>query len=291
VTAEIPSANLLDRVQQYAREWRLEIEDVFETETSAIAFVNRRGQALVLKVVKRQGDEWNSGEILKTFQGKGVVPVYEHAPGAVLMQRLLPGHSLVDTAVNGRDEEATEIIAGVIKRTAAAESSDGSFAQRKAWPTVHDWARGFDRYIANGDDQIPIYWVETARRLYAQLCASQRATRLLHGDLQHYNILFDAKSGWVAIDPKGVIGEVEYEIGAALRNPCEQPDLFLSPAVVDRRLRQFTDNLKLNYERVLGWSFAQAVLSAIWQIEDTTQLDANNSALRLAGVIQRSYSI
>ena len=61
--------------------------------------------------------------------------------------------------------------------------------------------------------------VERAQRLYVGLCASQTSTRLLHGDLHHYNILRDGDRGWVAIDPKGVVGEVEYEIGAALRNP------------------------------------------------------------------------
>ena len=42
---------------------------------------------------------------------------------------------------------------------------------------------------------------------------------LLHGDLQHYNVLLDKDRGWVAIDPKGVVGELEYEVGALLRNP------------------------------------------------------------------------
>jgi streptomycin 6-kinase len=43
--------------------------------------------------------------------------------------------------------------------------------------------------------------------------------RLLHGDLQHYNVLLDRKRGWLAIDPKGVVAEGEFELGAALRNP------------------------------------------------------------------------
>ncbi|WP_373298360.1 aminoglycoside phosphotransferase family protein [Paludibacterium paludis] len=34
----------------------------------------------------------------------------------------------------------------------------------------------------------------------------QRCHRLLHGDLHHDNVLFDSSHGWLAIDPKGVIG-------------------------------------------------------------------------------------
>lgn len=100
------------------------------------------------------------------------------------------------------------------------------------------------------------------------------------------NVLFDSDRGWLAIDPKGVVGEVEHEIGAALRNPFEQPDLFASRSTIERRLKQFTRRLNLDYERTLAWGFAQAVLSAIWGIEDGFVVDATNPSLRLAEVIR-----
>jgi streptomycin 6-kinase len=47
--------------------------------------------------------------------------------------------------------------------------------------------------------------------------------------LHHYNVLFDIESAvWVAIDPKGVVGELEYEVGAIIRNPVENPGLYVS---------------------------------------------------------------
>lgn len=113
-----------------------------------------------------------------------------------------------------------------------------------------------------------------------------RQPRLLHGDLQHYNVLFDSDCGWLAIDPKGVVGEVEYEVGAVLRNPFERPELFLSRPTIERRLEQFTTRLDLDYQRALAWGFAQAVLSAIWEIEDGFAVDTTNPALRLAEVIR-----
>jgi len=122
--------------------------------------------------------------------------------------------------------------------------------------------------------------------MYVDLSGSQRSRRLHHGDLQHYNVLFDTDRGWLAIDPKGVVGELEYEIGAVLRNPDERPDMFLSPSVIERRVKQFTNRLNLNYERTFRWAFAQAVLSAIWGIEDGFSVDATNSSLRLAEAIR-----
>ena len=279
-------SELPNRLQEYAREWSVSVEHSFETESSIIAFGSRDHQAVVLKVVKQPGDEWHSGEILEAFDGNGVARVHHRVPGGVLMERLRPGSSLVDLSLNGRDEEATDILADVIRQTSARASSMSPLELPQHCPTVHDWARSFDRYLATRDDQIPMDLVAAGQRVYLGLCASQRQPILLHGDLQHYNVLLDADRGWLAIDPKGVVGEIEYEIGAALRNPFEQPVLFLSRSTIERRLGQFTSRLNLNYERALAWGFAQAVLSAIWNIEDGFAVDATNPALRLAAVMR-----
>lgn len=89
----------------------------------------------------------------------------------------------------------------------------------------------------------------------------------------------------MAIDPKGVVSELEYEIGAILRNPVERSEFFLSRATIERRVKTFSNKLNLDFERMLRWSFAQAVLSAIWEIEDGFEVDPTNSSLRLAKVI------
>ena len=90
---------------------------------------------------------------------------------------------------------------------------------------------------------------------------------LLHGDLHHYNILSAGREPWLAIDPKVVVGEAENEVGAFVRNrllPVSRPERLLA-----RRLDQFADELGFDRERILGWSLAQAVLSAWWSFEDS----------------------
>jgi streptomycin 6-kinase len=278
-------ADLLKRIQEYAREWSVSVDELFETEISLIASGVRRDQPVVLKVIEQTGDEWRSGEILSAFDGNGVVQVYEHAPGAALVERLRPGNSLAALALRGRDEEATDILADVMQRMSAG-SSMSQFELPMNCSTVHDWAKGFERYLATGDERVPMRLVLAGQRAYLELCASQRRPRLLHGDLQHYNVLWDSDRGWLAIDPKGVIGEIEYEVGAVLRNPIEQPELFITRSTIARRLEQFTTRLNLNYERTLRWGFAQAVLSAIWMIEDGFAVDETIPALKLAEVIR-----
>ncbi len=272
-------------MREYAREWRVSLDERFETETSVIAFGIRKDQPVALKVIKQTGDEWRSGEILAAFDGNGVVQVYEHAPGAALVERMRPGSSLAELALRGRDEEATNILADVMQRMSAC-SSVSQLELPENCPTVHDWAKGFERYLATNDQRVPMHLVLAGQKVCLELCASQRQTRLLHGDLQHYNVLFDSNRGWLAIDPKGVVGELEYEIGAVLRNPYEDPELFLSPSTIERRLEQFTKKLHLDYERTLHWAFAQAVLSAVWLIEDGFRVDETTPTLRLAEVIR-----
>jgi streptomycin 6-kinase len=124
--------------------------------------------------------------------------------------------------------------------------------------------------------------VHEGYELYQGLASTQGTTMLLHGDLQHYNVLFDNERGWVAIDPKGVVGELEYEVGAMLRNPVEQPEFFANAGTIKRRLEILTGLLPLNYTRALRWSYAQAVLSAIWDVEDGYRIEPHHPSLLLA---------
>ena len=90
----------------------------------------------------------------------------------------------------------------------------------------------------------------------------------------------------IQLDPKGVFGEIEYEVGAVLRNPVDRPELFLSRSTIEKRLEQFTTILNLDYERALRWGFAQAVLSAIWEVEDGHALETTDPSLKLAEVMR-----
>lgn len=267
---------LAERVEGHVREWGVAVEETLETHSSLLLFGRRGARPVVLKVVREPGDEWRSGEVLEAFGGEGAARPLEHAGGAVLLERLEPGTALAALSLGGRDDEATGIIAGVILRMSGRRATTRSFTK------VEDWAEGFGRYLSSGDERLPRELVTRAHETYLNLCATQRDVRLLHGDLQHYNVLFDERRGWVAIDPKGVVGEVEYEVGAALRNPYERPELFASAAAVERRLGIFAARLRLDPERALAWCFAQAVLSVVWTVEDGLPVGADSPPLLLA---------
>jgi streptomycin 6-kinase len=275
------TAELKARIAERVKAWGVRAERAIATGTSALVLGTRDGRSVVVKIAREDGDERRSGEIAAAFGGRGVVQVYEHVDGAALLELLAPGTPLVSLVRSGRDDEATEIIASLMRRMSPDEPPPGC-------ATVEAWGLAFERYVATGDARISRDAVNLAQRVYSELAAAQREPALLHGDLHHYNVLLDERRGWVAIDPKGVVGELEYEIGAALRNPYERPELLASPEVIERRLGIFQDALGIDVDRARGWAFAQAVLSAIWSVEDGHAVHAGSPALRLADAIGQS---
>lgn len=181
----------------------------------------------------------------------------------MLIERARPGEDLSGLVQAGRDDEATEILCKVMATLDRPAPAGATFR------TVADWGKGFarDREIAvmAGLDAALI---DRAEALFFELCASQAAPILLHGDLQHYNVVRDAARGWLAIDPKGILGEPAYETGALLRNPTANPELYADRRIIYRRAKSICERLGYDERRVLGWCFSQWILSILWAIED-----------------------
>ena len=234
-----------------------------QSQTSVVQFVRRGEERLVLKLITH-ADEAGQRAALLHFAGRGAVRLLDWEGPALLLERARPGEPLVRLVLHDRDDEATrlacDVMAGLHQQPAAAPAE---------LRTVEGWGRGFARVRAAGVERgVEAGLIDRAGQVYAELCASQGERVLLHGDLHHHNILSDEARGWLAIDPKGVIGERAYETGALLRNPMGRPDLFAKPQIVARRAAILSERLGLDPARVLGWAFSQAVLSALWSVED-----------------------
>jgi streptomycin 6-kinase len=255
-----------ERFAAHAREWNVTVHEIRTTETSQLGFGTRGKQPVVLKVIRKEGgEEWRCGASLNAFGGQGVVLPLAHAPGAVLLPRLIPGHDLASVCARANDDEATRIIASLIGRMSEARDVLDGVA------SVDRLHADFARYRFGTEGLIPSDFVDQAETTFAELCRTQRRVRLLHGDLHHFNVLCDARDGWVAIDPWGVMGEIEFEIGPALRNPTME--LVASPQVLERRLRTYEAVLRVDADRALRWAFSTTVLGILWPFEPAIGLD------------------
>ncbi len=210
-------------------------------------------------------------EALRHFGGQGMVQLlaYDEQDAAMLMERLRPGTSL--RAVEN-DEQAISAATEVMRRIWRPLPTE-----HYPFPTVTDWGKGFARLRAlynGGTGPFPPAIFDRAEKMYAELCASMAEPVLLHGDLHQDNILAAEREPWLAVDPKGVIGEPVYETGSILRNFW--PDILSvgnPKALMARRIDQLAAELGFERARIYDWAFAQAVLSVLWGVEDTGKIE------------------
>jgi len=204
-------------------------------------------------------------EALSLFDGQGIVRLLDADPGQglLLLEHLKPGTPLSDL---DDDAKATSIAARVMSQIWRPAPANPLF------PTVAEWASGLTKLrqrFEGGMGPLPRSLVEEAESRFAELIDSMGPQVLLHGDLHHDNILAAERQPWLAIDPKGVIGEPAYEVGALLRNIAPQfAAQALSGRILERRVYQLAEELGFDRERLRGWGLAQAVLSAWWSLED-----------------------
>jgi streptomycin 6-kinase len=278
----LPEKSASERFEAHARDWGVSIDQTLSTETSLVGFGSRDGDPVVLKVIRKENsEEWRCGEILRAFDGAGIVTVLEHAPGAALLPRLEPGHNLTALCLEGNDDRATEIIAATIARMSNLDP-------QIPWVgSIERLEPDYARFRGGADGFIPVSYVDRAEALFVELCATQGIRRLLHGDLHHYNILFDENAGWVAIDPWGAMGEIEFEVGASLRNPVDAPWLLKDPAAIARRLRIYEMRLKCDVDRALKWAFATTVLGILWPVEPDVGQDFRGAFALAAQTMSR----
>jgi streptomycin 6-kinase len=103
----------------------------------------------------------------------------------------------------------------------------------------------------------------------AELLASEREIVPLHADLHHENILDFEEQGWLAIDPKRVIGERTFEYTILFCDPdLGLPYLSIArrPEIFARRLTVVSETAGLDTRRLFRWILAWAGLSAAWQL-------------------------
>jgi streptomycin 6-kinase len=223
--------------------------------------VRHDGSPAILKVLSPISDEADAPRALAHFAGRGAVRVLAEAERAVLLERAVPGSALTDLVAEGRDDDATRIIADIAAALHVGDPPDG-------FPTVEDWADGFRRQRERGHHRLlPPAMLDRAETLFREMAASQAGRFLLHGDLHHDNILLGER-GWLVIDPKGVTGEPAFELVMALGNPHLLWPFAADRKVMARRVAIFSERLALDRDRILSWAFAQMVLCACWHIED-----------------------
>lgn len=248
--------------------------DPIVTRAARLLPVRRHGEAAMLKVA-REAEERVGGTLMAAWEGRGAARVLAMRGDAVLMERATGGRSLVEYPQAGRDSEATTIICDVVAELHAAGAGPSpQFVPLPVWfGDLAPAARTHGGMLARARD--------AARDL---LDAPQEMT-VLHGDVHHGNILDFGARGWLAIDPKGLVGERGFDYANLFCNPdlgdpscriATRPDVFAA------RLDRVVERAGLDRRRLLRWILAWSGLSAAWLLSDRRSTAINASVAELA---------
>jgi streptomycin 6-kinase len=220
----------------------------------------QKDQAIVLKLVLNKIALQHEALALQAFEGFGAAQLIAQEDGVLLLERAVPGNAL-KSYFPQQEDAAIRIAANLIKRLHQATIPP----QDHTFPHLSEWLAVFDQ-----DWAIPSHTLQKARDCRDHLLETSPTSILLHGDLHHDNILQNGDD-WIAIDPKGVMGDPAYDTTAFIHNPIpilldRDPDQAWS--LIQNRARCFAQSLDIPLERILSWCFVKAVLCWIWDLED-----------------------
>ncbi len=200
-------------------------------------------------------EERRGGALMAWYAGEGAARVLARDGPAILLERVGGARSLAAMARGGEDDEATRILCRTLARLHAKRPTPppASLVPLDVW------------FRALGPAAERHGGVLVAARTAAEaLLAEPRDVRPLHGDLHHDNVLDGGARGWLAIDPKGLIGERGFDYA----NIACNPDIAIAaaPGVLRRRARIIAAEAGLELDRYLRWVLAYAGLSASWTL-------------------------
>jgi len=250
-------------IEELSASWSLEVENSFPnlSYNYVAPCVCEGSIEAVLKIglPEEKPEIFNEADFLRVSNGAGTVKFlkFDKKHRALLLEKLSPGKHLKEIFC-GNEPQATKIAIDVMRKLWRKPFANSEFRR------LEDWFKGLDK--AENTD-FPQEYVGKAQGFFFELNSSQKF--LIHGDLHHENILSAIREPFLAIDPKGIIGDISYEISVFLNNHlwwlASEPDL---GEKLNDAVRQFSEAFAIEPQDLRKWAYAQMVLSAWWTFEE-----------------------
>lgn len=245
----------------------------FETHTSQLlpVVVVKDGQKAILKITDDDSERIGC-ELMVWWNGNGAAKVLAHAAGAILLERATGTESLADMSWTGNDAQACRIICHAASRLHLSRN-----ASTPALTPLHHWFR--DLAPAAKKHGGILTRCDSVANV---LLSSPHDAVVLHGDLHHGNILDFGTRGWLAIDPKGLVGERGFDYANIFTNPdLAEPTrpVAIEPEIFTQRVNIVSEIARIERQRLLMWIVAWCGLSSVWFLQEG---DSATVPLRIA---------
>jgi streptomycin 6-kinase len=263
----------------YKEIWNLEYDgESFATYSGLLQPALFDGNECMLKIARRKKDT-QANELMIWWQGEGAAKVLRYDQVALLMERAKGGHSLNEMVRRGHDTEASRILSRVVARLHTHRPPyPDNLVPLKLWFTELPVASAKYGGIFT-----------ECSRIADSLLDSQQDIVALHGDIHHGNVLDFGERGWLAIDPKGLVGERGFDYANIFCNPdaatATQSGRLMEQAAI------VAAAAGLDQIRLLGWIASWAGLSASWCINDKEDPQKAMSVAKLAIVGLRALTV
>ena len=266
-------------IEDASKRWGLtDVQPVPNLSYNFVAFAKRGKEDVMLKIGVPNPELNSEMAALKLFDGDGACQLLacDEERGFLLLERLNPGTVLADIT---DDDERTNIAVDVMQKIwrplTALESNSKLFgsgqqaARLQNFIKLSDWfgeLKNIRLHFNGGTGPFPKKLLERVESFLPELFADGNV-KLIHGDFHHFNILLSER-GWLAIDPKGVIGPAGYEIGPLMINPWGSlSDGVSFKAQTKRRMSILSERVGWERESIINWATAHAVLSTWWDTQ------------------------
>ncbi|MCL2884683.1 MAG: aminoglycoside phosphotransferase family protein [Oscillospiraceae bacterium] len=205
---------MLKDLKKYMEVWRLsnlEQIDFYSVNCLFKCFSDTYGPC-VLKIGNPSKETQTEADFLREYAGTRFCHLYEAAiaDGVLLLEHITPGIPLrAEPDLGKRLDVFCAVSRGLHKK----------LADKALYPTYMGWVSRITNYMQSRKDYKILYEKMTrAEQLCRSLCEAYPGEMLLHGDLYHDNILLGKNNGYRIIDPKGIVGDVVFDIPRFILN-------------------------------------------------------------------------
>jgi len=232
-----------------------------------------------LKPFDDVADELRGAHYLSWRDGKGAVKLLGFHGHQMLLEYAGERH-LLDELRDKGDSAATEVAAEVL---CTLLSPSSTLQPPDLQPLRERYKSLFKKADADSKAALKSLYVEAAE-MADRLLSNPFDLKPLHGDLHHENILLGERR-WLAIDPKGVLGDPAFDAANLFYNPLGHDDLCLNPDRIAYMASVFAKTLGQEECAILDHAFAYGCLSAAWHAGDKNDV-AEERELSIAAAVK-----